>query len=143
MTRVEDEAGLIRLGESLGASLPQQAVVWLEGELGAGKTTLVRALAAARGAALAATSPTFNLVHRYDGPRGPVFHVDCYRLRTPDEAAELHWEDMETTGDLLLVEWPERGGSWVAPPMVRIRLDHVADIDRRRVTVTRLVPEAG
>lgn len=131
----------MRLGQTLAASLPPGAVVWLEGDLGAGKTTLVRSITAGRGVSLAATSPTFSLVHRYDGPRGPVFHVDCYRLRSPAEAAELHWEEMEA-GDLLLIEWPERGGAWVAPPTVRIRLAHVPDVDRREVTVTRLVAEA-
>jgi tRNA threonylcarbamoyladenosine biosynthesis protein TsaE len=127
-------AGMEALGASLAARLPPGGVVWLEGDLGAGKTTLVRAVAAARGARLEATSPTFNLVHRYEGPGGPIHHVDCYRLRVADEAGELDWEGMER-GDLLLVEWPDRGGVWIPPADVAVRLKHVGDPGRRGVEV--------
>jgi tRNA threonylcarbamoyl adenosine modification protein YjeE len=126
------EAELQALGAALSLGLAPGAVVWLEGPLGAGKTTLARAIVAARGARLPATSPTFNLVHRYEGPRGTVFHVDCYRMRDPEEAAELDWEGMGA-GDLLLVEWPDRGGAWVPPPTVRVILAHGDDPDRRQV----------
>jgi tRNA threonylcarbamoyladenosine biosynthesis protein TsaE len=87
MIRELTEGRLEALGESLGRDLPPGTVVWLEGELGAGKTTLVRAIARGRGATDPATSPTFALVHRYEGPGGPVCHVDCYRLRSPEEAS--------------------------------------------------------
>jgi len=137
MTRTVSEAGLIDLGVSLGRRLPTSQVVWLRGELGAGKTTLARALARGRGCREAATSPTFALVHRYEGPSGPVFHVDCYRLRDPDEAAEIDWEGM-SRGDLLLIEWPERAGEWVPRPDVSISLAHGVDLDARSVTI---VPE--
>jgi tRNA threonylcarbamoyladenosine biosynthesis protein TsaE len=129
---VLSETGLIALGRRLGSSLPAGAVVWLEGPLGAGKTTLVQSIVATRGAKRRATSPTFNLVHRYEGPRGPVFHVDCYRLRDPSEASELDWREM-LEADLLLVEWPDRGGEWVPDPDLRVRLDYAADPDRRAI----------
>jgi len=108
-------------------------VVYLEGDLGAGKTTAVRAIARGLGVDEAATSPTYALVHRYRGRRGPAFHLDCYRLRTPAEAADLDWEGLMQEGDALLVEWPEQASGWVPPATHRVRLGHVPDPERRRV----------
>lgn len=132
MTLTVSESGVAALGKQLGGSLPAGAIVWLEGPLGAGKTTLARAIIAARGVDRDATSPTFNLVHRHESPTGPVFHVDCYRLRQPSEAAELDWADM-LEGNLVLVEWPDRGGDWVPPPTLRVHLDHAGDPDLRTI----------
>jgi tRNA threonylcarbamoyladenosine biosynthesis protein TsaE len=122
LTLAELEAAAARLG----AELPHGAVLWLEGPLGAGKTTFARALTAGRGIAEAATSPTYALVHHYEGPRGAAYHLDCYRLKHPDESADLDWETL-ATADLLLIEWPERAGAWAPPPTHRIRLDHAGD----------------
>jgi tRNA threonylcarbamoyl adenosine modification protein YjeE len=124
------EAGLIGRAADLAGNLPTGSVIWLEGPLGSGKTTFARALLAARGATIPATSPTFNLAHHHEGPRGAAYHVDCYRMRHPEEAAELDWDGMQQ-GDLLLVEWPERGGAWVPPPSTRIRLGYSPDPDLR------------
>jgi len=135
MSRIVTEADLLRLGSDLGRTLGSGLVVWLTGELGAGKTTLARALVHGRGCRESATSPTFALVHRYDGPAGPVYHVDCYRLRHPEEAAELDWEGM-TAGDLLLVEWPERAGEWVPSPDLTVHLEHARDLDAREITLS-------
>ena len=118
-------------GEALGRGLPAGAVVTFEGQLGAGKTTLVQAIARGLGVRGGATSPTYALVHRYRGGRGPVFHLDCYRLRSPDEAADLDWEGLLREGDAVLIEWPERAGAWVPAPTRRFRLHHLADPDRR------------
>jgi tRNA threonylcarbamoyladenosine biosynthesis protein TsaE len=79
------------------------------------------------------SSPTYALVHRYAGRRGPVFHLDCFRLRSPAEAADLDWEGLVGEGDALLVEWPEQAAGWVPPATHRVRLAHVADPDRRAV----------
>ena len=128
------EAGLMERAAHLAGILPSRSVIWLEGPLGAGKTTFARALLAARGANLPATSPTFNLAHHHEGPRGAAYHVDCYRLRDAEEAAELDWDGMQQ-GDLLLVEWPDRGGAWVPPPSVRVTLGYSTDPDARTIIV--------
>jgi tRNA threonylcarbamoyladenosine biosynthesis protein TsaE len=125
----EDE--LAAEGERLGGALPAGSLVTFEGDLGAGKTTFVKAIARGLGVTGAATSPTYALVHRYHGRRGPVFHLDCYRLRSPDEAADLDWEGLLAEGDVVLVEWPERAGAWVPPATHRFRLHHLDDPDRR------------
>jgi tRNA threonylcarbamoyladenosine biosynthesis protein TsaE len=118
-------------GETLGRSLPPGTLLAFDGELGAGKTTFIQAIARGLGVAGPATSPTYALVHRYRGRRGPVFHLDCYRLRSPDEAADLDWEGLLAEGDAILVEWPERAGAWLPRPARRFRLHHVADPERR------------
>ncbi len=127
--------GVERLAAELAAELPTGVVLRLEGPLGAGKTTFARAFVAARGGATAVTSPTYTLAHRYDAPRGEIWHLDCYRLRDPEEAADLDWERL-AAADALLIEWPERAGAWAPTASCTVRLDH-ADEDTRQVTVTR------
>ena len=118
-------------GETLGRSLPPGAVLAFEGELGAGKTTFIQAIARGLGVDGPATSPTYALVHRYRGRRGPVFHLDCYRLRSADEAGDLDWEGLVAEGDAILVEWAERAGPWLPTPARRFRLLHLPDVGRR------------
>lgn len=118
---------LNRFGEGLGAHLTAPAVIGLSGDLGTGKTTLVQAICRGLGARSRATSPTYALVHHYEAGATAVYHVDCYRLRTPDEARDLGFDDMVRERAIILIEWPERAGSW-APPLDRhFRLSY--DID--------------
>ena len=119
-------------GERLGRSLSPGAVVTFEGELGAGKTTFVQQLVRGLGVSAHATSPTYAMVHHYEGPRGPVYHVDCYRLRHPDEAHDLDWETL-AAADVLLIEWPERAGEWAPRPTRSVALAHTANPGLRRV----------
>jgi tRNA threonylcarbamoyladenosine biosynthesis protein TsaE len=135
VTRALTEAELVAEGEELGRTLPPGAVLAFEGELGAGKTTFIRAITRGLGVATPATSPTYALVHRYAGPRGPVFHLDCFRLRNPEEAADLDWEGLLSEGDAVLIEWPERAGAWVPEPTMRFRLGHLDDPGRRALDV--------
>lgn len=123
MRRKVSERELVQLGRELGGALPPGSVIWLTGELGAGKTTLVTALVEGLGGQGGVSSPTYDLVHRYETLRGPVFHVDCYRLRRSDEAAELDWETL-TQGRALLVEWPEQAGPWAPRPDRTAHLEH-------------------
>lgn len=129
---------LSRFGEEVGARLSAPAVIGLSGELGAGKTTLVQAICRGLGARARATSPTYALVHHYDARPGatPVYHVDCYRLRHPDEARDLGFDEMIRERAIVLIEWPERAGAW-APPLDRhFRLGYDADPSRRVVEDT-------
>ncbi len=125
-----DEAALTRFGAELARSLrpPPPAVVAIAGELGAGKTTLVRAIARGLGVTEPVTSPTFALVHRYEGAAGAVYHVDAYRLRRPADAADLGLDDMVAEPDaVVLIEWPERLGSAMPAPTHRITLAYADD----------------
>jgi tRNA threonylcarbamoyladenosine biosynthesis protein TsaE len=122
-------------GEELGRALRAGELLTFEGELGAGKTTFIKAVARGLGVSAPATSPTYALVHRYHGRRGPVFHLDCFRLRSPDEAADLDWEGLISEGDAILIEWPERAAGWIPTPSRRFRLLHLADPARRGLEV--------
>jgi len=124
---------LSRFGEDVGARLSAPAVVGLSGELGTGKTTLVQAICRGLGARGRATSPTYALVHHYDAGATPVYHVDCYRLRHPDEARDLAFDDMIRERAIVLIEWPERAGAWVPPLDRHFRLAYDADPARRLV----------
>jgi tRNA threonylcarbamoyladenosine biosynthesis protein TsaE len=124
---------LNRFGEELGARLTAPAVIGLSGDLGTGKTTLVQAMCRGLGASAQATSPTYALVHHYDTGHTPVYHVDCYRLRRPDEARDLGFDDMVRERAIILIEWPERAGAW-APPLDRhFQLSYDDDPERRIV----------
>ena len=129
------EAELRAWGEAFGATLAPGSVVTLSGPLGAGKTTLVQAIARGLGVPAGATSPTYTYVHRYEGRRGPVFHLDCYRLKSPDDAADLDWEGILRDGVAALIEWPERAGAWVPAPQARLTLGYADDPDRRTLEV--------
>ncbi|HEV8124717.1 MAG TPA: tRNA (adenosine(37)-N6)-threonylcarbamoyltransferase complex ATPase subunit type 1 TsaE [Gemmatimonadales bacterium] len=130
------ESQLLQQGEAIGRGLAPRSVVFFVGELGAGKTTLVQAISRGLGVTRHATSPTYNLVHRYQGTRGPVFHLDCYRLKHPDEAADLDWESLLKDGDAVLIEWPERAGAYLPTPSLTCTLAHVeSDPARRRLEI--------
>lgn len=104
-----DEAATIELGGLLARHLPADAHGWLvllQGELGAGKSTLARALIRGLGHGGAVPSPTYTLVEPYLLPAGPVYHVDLYRIGSADELDYLGWDEL--SDGLLLVEWPER-----------------------------------
>ena len=125
-----DEAALAAFGVEFARSLrpPPAAVVAIAGELGAGKTTLVRAIARGLGVTEPVTSPTFALVHRYEGTATPVYHVDAYRLRRPADAADLGLDDMVAERNaVVLIEWPERLGSAMPAATHRIALSYTDD----------------
>jgi len=124
---------LSRFGEDLGHQLRAPAVIGLSGELGTGKTTLIQAICRGLGARARVTSPTYALVHHYDAGSTPVYHVDCYRLRHPDDARDLGFDDMMREPAIILIEWPERAGAW-APPLDRhFQLSYADDPSRRIV----------
>ena len=106
-----DETATEQLGATLAARLKPGDVVGLRGELGAGKTTLARAIlhAASGDPKLIVPSPTFTLVEIYETAAGTFWHFDLYRLETPEQVFELGWEDALAEG-IVLVEWPERLG---------------------------------
>ena len=123
-------------GEELGRRLPHGSIVTLQGELGTGKTTLVQAICRGVGISEDVTSPTFALVNEYQGESATVYHLDLYRLHDPGDLTNLGWDDIVNSGDIVLIEWPERAGNRLPEDAVRLRLDYVPDDDdRRQLTV--------
>jgi len=122
------------VGRELAALLPQQAIVLLIGDLGAGKTTLTKGIVEGRGAAPAneVSSPTFTLIHEYGEPVS-VYHADLYRLETAEQARHLGLEELFDRPALLLVEWGERFPELFPEIRFEIRLSHNGE-DNRRIT---------
>ncbi|HEU0152617.1 MAG TPA: tRNA (adenosine(37)-N6)-threonylcarbamoyltransferase complex ATPase subunit type 1 TsaE [Arenimonas sp.] len=110
------------LGAALAQSRPPRAVVYLEGDLGAGKSTLARALLRALGVTGAIRSPTYTLVERYPVPGGEAAHLDLYRLAAASELDFLGLDELSAEASLWLVEWPERGQGGLPAPDLRLRL---------------------
>lgn len=100
----------IAFGRTLAELLAPPKLVLLRGDLGAGKTTLVKGIAAAFEAAAEedVTSPTFTLVHEYRGPRANLYHIDLYRVDTPRELETLGLDDLRSERSVLLIEWGEK-----------------------------------
>lgn len=105
------EGELVRWGNRIGKQVHGPLFLGLRGALGAGKSVLARAIARGAGVEGPIPSPTFNLLFRYDTPRGlPLVHMDLYRVEEAGEIWELGWEEMGASGELILVEWPDRAG---------------------------------
>jgi len=128
MTRSE----LVAWGEAFGHAVAAPLLVTLAGDLGAGKTTLTQAICAGYGVTEPVTSPTFALVHRYQAPRSPVYHLDLYRIQKADELVNIGWDEISMAHALVIVEWPERAAEVMPADHVPIELEHaVGDPDRR------------
>jgi tRNA threonylcarbamoyladenosine biosynthesis protein TsaE len=118
-----------RLGFALGQALPAGSVLLLEGDLGAGKTTLVQSLGLGLGITDTIDSPTFTLINEYPEGRVPLYHLDLYRLE-PDQAAALHletyWEGDEVDLGIVAIEWSERLMDQPSD-YLGVRLSHVGE----------------
>jgi tRNA threonylcarbamoyladenosine biosynthesis protein TsaE len=125
----------IARGREIGAGLRAPVLVLLSGDLGAGKTTLTKGIAAGAGAAREddVTSPTFTLVHKYQGT-ARVYHVDLYRVGDFHDLQTLGLEDIFSERAIVIVEWPERLKLRTDWPVLRIGLEHVSE-DVRRIVV--------
>jgi tRNA threonylcarbamoyl adenosine modification protein YjeE len=121
------------LGARIAASLQPGDTVALAGELGAGKTTLARAILAGLGVTETVPSPTFTLVQSYDTPRLCVSHFDLYRLKREKELDELGLDEALELG-AALIEWPERAGSRLPPERLAVQLR--AEPDGRRADLS-------
>lgn len=120
--------------EALGAALARHGatpcVIHLRGDLGTGKTTLVRGYLRALGHPGKVKSPTYSLVETYVLDDERVFHLDLYRLSDTGEAAWLALEELEREPARVLVEWPERGGDWLPGADLVVTLAHAAQARR-------------
>ena len=123
----------IAFGRTLGELLSPPKLVLLRGDLGAGKTTLVKGIAAAFEAAAEedVTSPTFTLVHEYRGPRANLYHIDLYRIDTPRELETLGLDDLRSENSILLIEWGEKFPRLVRERDVEIALEPAGESVRR------------
>lgn len=117
-----DAEATATMGAQLAASAPTHAVVYLQGPLGAGKSSLARAWLQALGVEGAIKSPTYTLVERYPLARGEAAHLDLYRLAAASELDFLGLDDLAAEATLWLIEWPERGEGSLPAPDLRLVL---------------------
>jgi len=117
-------------------------VVFLTGDLGAGKTTLASGFLHALGVEGIVHSPSYNLMDVYDTDAGPVVHLDLYRMRDPSELEPLGLRDEARPGTLWLVEWPQRGEGWLPPAdlVITLAVGGGADAGTHRITAEALSP---
>lgn len=130
LTHSDEET--IAFGRKLAAELSPPMLILLRGELGAGKTTLVKGIAEGFQAASAddVTSPTFTLVHEYRGPKVILYHIDLYRIETPSQLETLGLDDLIAENSILLIEWGEKFPRFRCDRDLEITLDRVGETDR-------------
>ena len=133
-----DEVAQERLGACIARHCPPGAVLHLDGDLGAGKTTLVRGFIQGLGHAGRVKSPTYTLIEPYEVAGRRLQHLDLYRLADPEELEYLGLRDSLDGETIFLIEWPEKGGGLLPPADLRIVIDHLEE--GRRVTLEPLSP---
>jgi tRNA threonylcarbamoyladenosine biosynthesis protein TsaE len=127
----------VAFGRTLAELLTPPKIVLLRGDLGAGKTTLVKGIAEGFQAASEedVTSPTFTLVHEYRGPRANLYHIDLYRIDTPRQLETLGLDDLVAPNSILLIEWGEKFQRFVHERDVEIALESVGE-NSRHIRIT-------
>ncbi|HEY2360712.1 MAG TPA: tRNA (adenosine(37)-N6)-threonylcarbamoyltransferase complex ATPase subunit type 1 TsaE [Candidatus Angelobacter sp.] len=120
------------LGHRLASELKPGSIVLLRGDLGAGKTTMVKGIAEGFQAAKAedVTSPTFTLIHEYRGPAVTLYHIDLYRIDTQRELDTLALDDLMTSQSILLIEWGEKFARFAKERDAEIAIEHRGADDR-------------
>ena len=97
-------------------------VIAFYGAMGAGKTTFIHALCDVKGVSSTVSSPTFSLINQYEFPGGHIFHIDLYRLKDEEEAIRAGVEDCLYSGDICLVEWPERAAGILPDDVMKVKI---------------------
>ncbi|MCE7519537.1 tRNA (adenosine(37)-N6)-threonylcarbamoyltransferase complex ATPase subunit type 1 TsaE [Vreelandella titanicae] len=124
--QLDNEEAQVAFGETLGHVLQGRGLVYLEGELGAGKTTLTRGILRAYGHQGAVKSPTYTLVEPYELNDQRVYHLDLYRLADPEELEFIGGRDVLADDAVTIIEWPSCGEGWLPAPDLRLTLEVVA-----------------
>lgn len=133
---IESAAAMQQLGRQLARTLQIGDVLMLHGDLGAGKTTLAQGVAEGLGIDSPVQSPTFTLVREHRGREMMFYHLDLYRLDSPDELEDIGYETyIDPSDGVSLVEWPERAGDWLPNAFTMVQIDHLGG-DRRRVAIS-------
>jgi len=122
-----DEQYLKDFANNFSCHVPLPMVIWLEGDLGAGKTTFARGLIHALGYKGRVKSPTYGLLEHYQLESLQVLHMDLYRISDPGELEFLGIEDLLDDRTILLIEWPDKGGSWLPEPDFIFRFGYAGE----------------
>ena len=134
MTRAIDEAELQALAADMAGQLAAPMIIYLEGDLGAGKTTFTRALLRGLGFKGPVKSPTYGLLEVYALQDIDVVHLDLYRIAETGELEFLGLDDLHSKRAVFMVEWPDRGAGRLPDPDLTISFEHAADLRKLALT---------
>ena len=130
---VAKQTELKDVAHALVQSYADARVILFYGDMGAGKTTFIKAICAELGVKENTSSPTFSIVNEYDSPHGPVYHFDFYRLRDEQEAFDMGYEEYLYSGHYCLIEWPEKIANLLPSQTLSVRLE-VTGPDSRKIS---------
>ena len=130
-----DEQATLDLGLRVAKACDGATVIYLYGDLGAGKTAFVRGMAQGLGISQRVTSPTFTIVNEYEGGPLPLFHFDMYRLRDADDLFDIGWEDFLRRGGVCAVEWSETIQEALEPDTIYVDIRRGAETNQRILTI--------
>ncbi len=134
---IANERGMLDMGTELAQNCQPGAIIYLQGELGAGKTTLVRGFIHACGYSGQVKSPTYTLVETYSIKQNlQIFHFDLYRLNSARELLDIGLEDYLTNHGICLIEWPEKAENILPKAHISCRIEIPADGVGRKITIT-------
>lgn len=125
-----------KIAGSLIEKLPRDAAIALHGELGSGKTCFVQGIAIALGIKQAVTSPTFTIVNEYMGTC-PLYHIDLFRLNSPDELLALGFEEYLEAEGITVIEWAERAGDLIPGDAIRVCFEIMPNPEERTIVIRR------
>lgn len=127
---------LVPVAQAIIKLMDDYDVFLLEGDLGAGKTTLVKAICKELGVQDEVSSPTFSIVNQYDYPEGILYHFDFYRLKQEEEAYDIGFEEYLYSGNTCFIEWPDKvAGILEGSKCVRVKISLLSDTSRNIVVI--------
>ena len=132
---IPDDEAMRALGARLAAECPSHILIYLDGDLGAGKSTLARGFIKGRGYSGHVKSPTYTLVEPYQTASGIIYHLDLYRLTDPEELEFIGIRDIVSDDAVCLVEWPDKGQGLLPAPDLLVRIEHLTQ--GREVSIDR------
>ena len=122
--------GIVAIGRKILSYSDNQKIFLFYGDMGAGKTTLIKSLCENLGVKEPATSPTFSIVNEYQGESSKIYHFDFYRLKNQSEALDLGYEEYFYSGNYCFIEWPEKIPDLLPDHYVRVEVQVVSDNER-------------
>jgi tRNA threonylcarbamoyladenosine biosynthesis protein TsaE len=131
---VQTEGQMYEVVRQLARLFPEERIFFLKGDLGSGKTSMVRQFANFLGSENEITSPTFSLIQEYESPRGAIYHMDLYRLEDSSELEELGIEEYLESGNWCFIEWPEILPEWMKEEGLTINI-FIESEDERKIVI--------